>query len=149
MNATKNQYQMINGVMTPTPPYGSIPAVEWTDANGNTFRAFPTDLLFYNSEEVYIVKIKKEIKPNGMADWITFSEYPMIADATKWRSLQTGTLVTADVALDGNGNLNPGYVTNGKFFSIMLGYNPGGINQLGVFEWIYIEIADYESVTIV
>jgi len=147
MDATKNQYQVINGVMTVSTPYGSIPAVEWTDANGNNFRAYPSNLLFYNSEEVYIVQVVKELKGVGLTDWVIYDQYQLTAGSNKFRALATGQEVGPDVALDANGNLNAGYVTNGKFFTIALGYNPSNTSP-GVFQYVYSEIAKYEGLNL-
>lgn len=44
--------------------------------------------------------------------------------------------------------LKANHVTNGKFFSIALGYNPTGA-PIAVFEWIYIEIAEEYGLTII
>lgn len=151
MNATKKQFQLINGVMVEQ-VNGSIPTVEWVDANGNTFRAFPTDLLFFNSEETYIVKVRKQIKPSGLTEFIPFADYQLIADTSKYRNLTTGLVVDKSVAVttDENGNetINPGFATNGKFFTIMLGYNVPQL-PLSVFNYIYSEIAEEEGVTLV
>lgn len=143
--ATKKQYQLVNGNMVEQ-PFGSIPAVFWTDNNGNSFRAFPSDLLFWNKDEIYIVKVKKEIKPNGLTDWLSHSEYNLTADSTKYRSLSTGLVVEASEALDENGVIKQGYFTNGKFFTVVLGYNPSN-TPISLFNFIYSEIAEEEGVT--
>lgn len=147
MDAVKKQYQLINGEKVEY-PYGSIPGLYWTDANGNNYRAFAANLLFYNSAEEYIVVVDVEVQPNGTTFWLKKESFNMIADDKKWRVLQTGALATYEEAHDQDGNLNPGYVTNGNFFSIVLGYNPTGA-PVSVFEWIYIEIADYYQLNIV
>lgn len=147
MNAIKKSYQKINNELIEQ-VYGSIPAVYWTDENGNNFRALAMCLPFYNDQEIYMVDVKVQVQPNGLPDWLFIREYKLSADDSKYRSLTTGELTDSTIALDENGNLNPGYVTNGKFFTIAIGYNPTGA-IVNVFDWIYTNIADREGLTLI
>jgi len=143
--ATKKSYESNNGVLTEQ-TFGSIPAVEWSDENGNTFRSFPLFMMFDSINENYSIRVQRQIKPNGLITWINDGKYLLAADKTRYRNLTTGLIALPEEALDEEGNIKEGYCTNAKFFTIMLGYNPYEL-PVSLFQFVYTEIAEEENQT--
>lgn len=164
MNATKINFDIVNGILTEQ-KYGSIPALTWVDTFGNKYRAMCINLPFNNYNESYPAFIKKQIQPSGTTLWLDVEQYSITAEGNQFRDLSTGaiilnpdgsicadpTLLTPPLtsALDSTGAvINPtGFVTNGKFFTLMIGYNISN-QPLSVFNFVYTEIAEKENLTI-
>lgn len=162
--ATKKAYDYKNGEYVEQ-VYGSIPFLEWQDENQNTFRAMALNLAFSTQDESYKVIISKEVKPKGLDKWLALEQYVLVADFSDWRWIATGQLVrnpdgticrdlnTLDPvpvsALDADGKIvrMDGCVTNGKYFTIGIGFNPSQ-SPVSVYYWIYLDIADKEGLTL-
>lgn len=153
MNATKTSFQVINGEQIEWDKNGSIPALKWVDTEGNNWRTLAS-YQFDSDNETYVTIVKKYLQLAGTTDWILARTYPIVADQTKFRILATGLLIEntdgIPSALDNSGNIvDPmGWVTNSKYFTIGIGYNPSGA-PVSINYWIYLEMADKEGLTIV
>ena len=130
MNATETSFQVINGEFIEWTANGSVPALKWTDALGNNWRAMAS-YQFDSTSEVYTILVSKYLQPNGIGSWVFKEEYPITADETKTRILNTGALVLGDYRGDydassdtfpstgGSGNL--GEIILGDYWTIGVG----------------------------
>lgn len=153
MIATKTSYQPVNGEWVQWDANGDIPALTWTDAHGNQWRA--TAAYFFDSAAgAYSIPVQKWVKPFGTSEWIKDGYYSIVADQSKYRRLSTGSLLTWEEiesgpipsAIDSLGNIvePTGWVYNSKYFTISIGYNPYDL-PVNINDWVYLEIADKEG----
>lgn len=217
MDATKTSFDLEENQWVEKAAHGAVPALKWTDSSGNNFRALGL-YVFDNLNEIYTVRVLKQIQPIGLTKWIEHSQYNLTADKTKYRILGTGeainglprgkfsaaaglfpetggsgigdsvqkgdrwiiseagslgslNVVFGDIiwaitntpgqdntkwalsppaALDSDGNIiDPtGWVYNGKYFTICVGFNPAGI-PISINSFVYFEIAEEEGLTII
>jgi hypothetical protein len=153
MDATKTSFQTVQGQQIEWQANGSAPALKWVDASGNNWRAIAS-YQFDSNLEVYTTVVSKYLQLGGVGEWLFIEQYYITADGSKYRILATGELIPSidgiPSALDVNGNIvNPmGWVTNSKYFTIGIGYNPSGA-IVSINYWVYLEIAEKEGLIIV
>jgi hypothetical protein len=153
MNATKTSFQIVDGQQIEWQNNGSTPALKWVDSAGNNWKALGY-YQFDNNNEIYTIVVTKYIQLDGQVDWVFYEQYPIVADASKWRILSTGVVIPntdgIPSALDVDGNIVNfnGWVTNSKYFTIGIGYNPSGAN-VNINYWVCLEIAEREGLVIV
>lgn len=153
MDATKTSYQIVDGVLVEWNANGSIPALKWTDPAGNNWRA-KAAYMFDSLTETYAIVVNKDLQLSGSPNWNPYSQYNITADHSKYRRLSTGEILPditgIPAALDALGNIvaPTGWVYNSKYFTIAIGYNPSEA-IVNINQWVYIEIAEEEGLTIV
>jgi hypothetical protein len=144
MNATKKSYSLINGVYTEG-VNKELPGLEWSDINGNIFRAIALDLqcdLIGNSIKSAVLV---EIKAVGRTSWNREQVIVVKADNTEFRDLTTG-LKCEPIFVDGV--LDSNIVTNFAFFVRIFGHNVDNVSA-SIYTHIVNGIADEFDLTIV
>ena len=147
MNAIKKSYDYQNNVITEK-QYGSLIGIQWTNEAGNTFRCFTTNPINAGCNRKFTVDIQKEICPVGETKFIPYENYQLIADDSTYRKIATGQKVDSLEALDEQGNINAGYLTDAQFFINFIGYNLSN-SVVSLYDYIYSALATKEGVNII